>query len=89
MLRRSENKKMVVGTIWVAVAALIFVIILFITCSDGKNRKKANDSTYSEVEHIIPSLINSGHCVSSINRVLEEKHDFCEDNHNLPETTVK
>ena len=80
---------MVVVTIWVAVATLIFVIILVITCSDGRKREKANDSIYTDVDHTIPSLIYSGHCVSSINRVLEEKYDFCEDNYNLPETTVK
>ena len=88
MLRTSKNKDMVAGTIWVAVAVFIFIIILYITCSDGSNRRKNNDSKQTNVDSTISPLINSGHCVSSINRVLEEKYDFCEDNHNLPEATV-
>ena len=79
---------MVAGTVWVAVAAFIFVIILFITCSDARNRINANDSTHTYVDNKISSLNNSGHCVSSINRVLEKKYDFCEDVCNSPETTI-
>ena len=70
ILRRSKyQNKMVAGTIWVAVATFIFVIILFITCSDGGNRKKADDYTHTHKDIKISTLP----IASSAYIVLEEE----------------
>ena len=76
---------MVAGTIWVAVATFIFVIILFITCSDGSNRKKADDSTHTHKDVKISTLPIASPAYIEF---LKRNNDFCEDNYNLPETTV-
>ena len=76
---------MVAGTIWVAVAALIFVIVLFITCSDGSNRKKENDSTHTYNDNKISTLPIASPAYIEF---LKENNDRFKDNYKLPETTV-
>ena len=76
---------MVAGTIWVAVAAFIFVVILFITCSDGSNRKKADDSIHSNTDIKMSTLPIASPAYIEF---LKRNYDNCKDNYELPETTV-
>ena len=76
---------MVAGTIWVAVATFIFVVILFITCSDGSNRKKANDSIHTNTDIKMSTLPIASPAYIEF---LKGNNDNCEDIYELPETTV-
>ena len=76
---------MVAGTIWVAVAAFIFVVILFITCSDGSNRKKEDDSIHTNTDIKMSTLPIASPAYIEF---LKRNNDNSEDNYKLPETTV-
>ena len=80
---------MIAGTIWIAVAAFIFVIILFVTFVGGNNEKKVNDSTTAIQDFNISSLSYPRQILSpTYIESMKRTNSFREQDYKISETIV-
>ena len=80
---------MIAGTIWVGVAAFIFIIIFFITCVGGNNEKKVNDST-TTIRDFNISLVSNPRQIASPTYIefMKRTNSFREEDYKISETIV-